>query len=67
MDENEGLRGDTGAGAQPTAPVPTVIDGEVHFYFPVEIEVRPAEAGVDVNEVVDKTLSQLVHGIKSTA
>jgi hypothetical protein len=65
--EDQGTPGDAGGAAQQSTPVPTVVEGDVHFYFPVEIEVRPAEAGVDVDEVVGKALSQLVHGIKSTA
>jgi hypothetical protein len=40
-------------------------DEAVHYYFPVEIEVRGASADVNVDAVVAEALRRLTEGIRS--
>jgi hypothetical protein len=50
----------------PGPPTPTVDDGTLHLYFPVEIEVLPAADASDVDAAADRALGRLVQGLQST-
>lgn len=37
----------------------------IHYYFPVEIEVRAAPEAMDMNKIVEATLSHLAQSLES--
>jgi hypothetical protein len=39
---------------------------EIHYHFPVEVEVRAAPEGLDVEDIIAQTLSRLSHGLENS-